>query len=465
MCPDNFDMQISRHYLTINGRKVHYRKAGSGPPLLMVHQSPRSSSEYEPLMRDWAEHFTCIAPDIPGFGQSDPLPLDNPEIDDFADAIVEFAGAVGIDSILGYGFHSGGIILVTAMKLHMAKFAGLAIGGYAIWNEEERAKLGPAYIPPNPPKAYGEHLVWLWNRILEQSWFFPWYEQNAANRMSVAHDDVAKVDLVIQDMLNSGDAYRLGYGAVLRGRRDIPPPDAVTPPVLITAYDGDPLKAHLERLGEMPKGWKAYGVDTPKEHQDVSLAFLLQLSASPDAVIVEDTNQGFLHITAAGFDGLIHWRGNRGAESLIAHAPGQEMGDHLPDSWVMIDMPGHGLSDNWQGDIPTDKTAWDCVVEAARQKLGAGQILYRLLPEGDPDRLFPDLTPDRHGNYLTTAWSIIRAGQFFRPWYEADAAHAAAFEEHMITPQALAKEHRALLRARAAREMMVAYSTNNKGEN
>jgi haloalkane dehalogenase len=231
-------MKISRHYLTVNGRRVHYRRAGYGPALLMVHQSPRSSSEYKALMREWGTYFTCIAPDSPGFGQSDPLANPAPEIEDFADALIEFADAVGIQTILGYGFHSGGIILVTAMKRHMAKFRALAIGGYAIWNDEERAKIGPPYIPPNPPKAYGEHLVWLWNRILEQSWYFPWFEPTDANRMSVAHADVGRIDTVIQDMLNSGDAYRLGYGAVLRGGRDIPTPDVITPPVRIARRMG-----------------------------------------------------------------------------------------------------------------------------------------------------------------------------------------------------------------------------------
>ena len=63
---------IARHYLTLGSgataRRVHYRRAGTGPLLLMVHQSPRSSGEYEELMGDWGAHFTCIAPDTPGFG-------------------------------------------------------------------------------------------------------------------------------------------------------------------------------------------------------------------------------------------------------------------------------------------------------------------------------------------------------------------------------------------------------------
>ena len=123
-------------------------------------------------MREWGAHFTCIAPDTPGFGQSAPLAKPDPDIDDYADAVVEFIQALGVKKTAAYGFHSGGIILVTALKRHPELFTGLAVGGYAIWTPQEMAIFGEAYLPPFHPSAYGEHLTWLWNRILEQSWFF-----------------------------------------------------------------------------------------------------------------------------------------------------------------------------------------------------------------------------------------------------------------------------------------------------
>jgi haloalkane dehalogenase len=431
----------------------------------MVHQSPRSSAEYEPLMRLWGAHFTCIAPDTPGFGQSHPLAKADPDINDYADAVVEFVGALGIEQTAAYGFHSGGIILVTALKRHPEIFTGLAVGGYAIWTPEEMAIFGDSYLPPFLPSAYGEHLTWLWNRVLEQSWFFPWFDVRPEARLSVAHDDPARVHAVVMEMLDAGDAYRLGYGAVLRAPRDIPPTDAVTPPVLITAYDGDPLQAHIDRLGTMPAGWEARKVATPQEHQDASLAFLQALPSPAQTASHEDENQGFIRVQTAEFDGLIHWRGHRAAEILIVHAAGDEMQDSMPPNWVGMDMPGHGLSDRWPGKAPEVRAAWDAVTKAAAKALGAGSVMYRLMPEGDPDRLFPSLTPDRHGHYLATAWGIARAENFFRPWYAADASHAAAFEADTITPEALAKRHRALLRANAARAMMIAYNQGDDDGN
>ncbi|APG61665.1 alpha/beta hydrolase [Sphingorhabdus lutea] len=455
-------MHISRHYISIEGRRVHYAKCGSGPHLLMVHQSPRSSTEYHALMQKWGQYFTCIAPDLPGFGHSDPLSHPAPEIEDFADAMVEFAHAVGIKKILGYGFHSGGIILVTALKRHMEKFAGLAIGGYAIWNDEERVKIGPPYIPQNPPQPYGQHLVWLWNRILEQSWYFPWFEPSDENRMPVAHDDVSKISLIIEDMLNSGDAYRLGYGAVLRAGRDIPPPETNSPPVQITAYNGDPLQSHLERLGNMPQSWSAFGVDTPDDHYDASLKFLLSISYQENGPLGEDENAGFIHIITEDFDGLIHWQGNKNSGEIYIHTAGEEIDISAKPNAIHIDMPGHGLSDMWRGDAPINWDIWQKLIDKVAAYFNAKEINHAPLPIGDAQMLYPDLSPDRFGHYLTKAWAIVRAEQIFKPWYLADASHTKKIDTNALHPQALAKKHRARIRAISAKQMHIAAQQRGK---
>lgn len=456
-------MKITRHFADVAGRRVHYRRSGDGPPLLMAHQSPRSSAEYAPLMARWARHFTCIAPDTPGFGQSDPLPIANPGIDDFADAAIAVLDALGIEQVAAYGFHSGGIILAAALKRHPHRFSALAIGGYAVWTAQEMAFFGEAYLPPFRPSDYGEHLTWLWNRILEQSWFFPWFDVQPAAWLSVAHDDPLRVDAVVREMLDSGDAYRAGYGAVLRAPRDIPPPDAQTPPVLITAYDGDPLQAHLARLGPMPGNWSAQAVASPDAHHAASLAFLQAHPAPAVAPLPDAADGGFVPLSLPGFDGLIHWRGDPSANTLRIHAPGRSI-ETLGGDGLAIDLPGHGLSSRWQGAAPTDWPSWRAVVQAMAQHFGIDRVERMALPDGDPARLFPDLEPDRFGAYLTRAWSIVRARALFEPWYQAKAAHARAFDPADLAPERLAIEHRELLRASAAREYLIAARAAEGGD-
>ncbi len=382
-------------------------------------------------MREWGAQFTCIAPDTPGFGQSDPLLLDEPDIGDFADALVAFMAALGLERTAAYGFHSGGIILVTAMKRHPNVFSRLAIGGYAVWTPEEMALFGEAYLPPFRPSVYGEHLTWLWNRILEQSWFFPWFDVRDEARLAVAHDDPERVHAVVMDMLDAGNAYRAGYGAVLRAPRDIPPPDAITPPVLITAYDGDPLQPHIDRLGDMPTSWEAYRVASPDVHRQSSLSFLLRDGDVPSPPIAEDREAGFAHIKTDAFDGLIHWDGD------------------------MVDPPGHGLSDPWPGDAPVDWKSWADVFDAFEAATGQ-RVALLPLPKGDPDRLYPLLVPDRFGTYLTTAWSVARARELFDPWYDVSPTTAIPVNAARLTPEVLARSARDILRARSARALHIA---------
>ena len=65
----------------------------------------------------------------------------------------------------------------------------------------------------------------------------------------------------------------------------------------------------------------------------------------------------------------------------------------------------------------------------------------------------PDLTPDRYGNYLTRAWQVVRAGQFFWPWFEAKNTNAIEFTSNEVDPESLAIAHRSLLRARSRAQL------------
>ncbi|MEO0440181.1 MAG: alpha/beta fold hydrolase [Pseudomonadota bacterium] len=452
-------MKITRHFIDVRkdgqSRRVHYRRAGNGPPLLMVHQSPRSSKEYEPLMAKWAQYFTCIAPDTAGFGQSDPLP-GQPEIEDFADSVSDLLDALGIMKCAAYGFHSGGIILVTAAKRHANRFTSLAVGGYAIWTPEEMALFSDRYLPEFHPSGYGEHLTWLWNRILEQSWFFPWFAADDAHRLSVSNDRPERVNAIVREMLDAGNAYRAGYGAVLRAPRDIPDADADVPPCLIAAYDGDPLQDHIDRLGEMPPNWSAEKVPTPDDLEADCLAFLRSHETPLADRLPEAEHAGFVSVQTEQFDGLIHWQGQPGAGTLVLHEPGRAMTPGFESNSVAIDLPGHGLSDAWHSNPPENWSQWQTVIDAVARELGATNIGYPDLPAGDPGLLYPDLSPDRFGNYLHIAWQIVRARHMFAPWYQVDPDHEKAFGPDVLKPENLAREHLALVQASAAKQYHIA---------
>lgn len=483
-------MSISRHFINVSGRRVHYRVAGEGPPVLLVHQSPRSSAEHEPLMQQWAAYFSCIAPDTPGFGHSDPLPGE-PDVEAFAASLIELMDALGLTRVAAYGFHTGAMILIAALRRFPERFSSVAAGGYAVWTDEERRVLGDAYVPPLQPQPYGEHLVWLWNRVLEQSWFFPWFDVRPGTRLPRAHADPVRVDAIVREMLDSGDAYRAGYRAALAARHERPP--ATSPPVLLTAYDGDPLASHLERLGSLPRPWIVKRVATPAEQANASRAFLLEHPAPPAGPLRSGADEGFVRVTTGAFAGLIHFRGPREASRILLHAPGGSLELLQSEGALRIDLPGHGLSDHDTRLAAADLPTWGRVVAACvravakhREPVIAGEGLSALLAvavgrevgaaavEAEAAHIpceqdvpawltsHPDLTPDRHGTHLIRGWSMVRAATFFWPWFRADADHAIDFAPCDIEPARLALRHRSLMRARAGRALAHALLTADR---
>lgn len=60
------------HYVTDDGWTVAYRRAGSGPPLLLLHATLSSSAHLRPLAVRLARRFTVVAVDRRGSGASQP---------------------------------------------------------------------------------------------------------------------------------------------------------------------------------------------------------------------------------------------------------------------------------------------------------------------------------------------------------------------------------------------------------
>src|SRR5689334_21270085 len=74
---ERFMSVIRHHTVTVHdGTTVFVREAGDPdrPVLVLLHGFPSSSRQFLRLMDRLAERWHLVAPDYPGFGQSDPLP-------------------------------------------------------------------------------------------------------------------------------------------------------------------------------------------------------------------------------------------------------------------------------------------------------------------------------------------------------------------------------------------------------
>lgn len=66
---------MNSHYRTVDvdGLKIFYREAGQAdaPAILLLHGFPSASHMFRDLIPELSEHYRLIAPDLPGFGQSE----------------------------------------------------------------------------------------------------------------------------------------------------------------------------------------------------------------------------------------------------------------------------------------------------------------------------------------------------------------------------------------------------------
>lgn len=62
---------FAEHRTRVAGLGLHYVIGGHGPTLVLLHGYPQTWYEWHRIMPALAEHYTVIAPDLPGAGQSD----------------------------------------------------------------------------------------------------------------------------------------------------------------------------------------------------------------------------------------------------------------------------------------------------------------------------------------------------------------------------------------------------------
>lgn len=102
---------INYRKVDVDGLKVFYREAGRAEArtLLLLHGFPTASHMFRNLMPQLAGEFHVIAPDLPGFGQSDMPSREkfNYTFDNIARVIDRFTEVVGLNRFAVYLFDYG----------------------------------------------------------------------------------------------------------------------------------------------------------------------------------------------------------------------------------------------------------------------------------------------------------------------------------------------------------------------
>jgi pimeloyl-ACP methyl ester carboxylesterase len=451
--------RITRHFIEVAGRRVHYTRAGSGPPVMMLHASPCSAKVMALPQSVFAERFTAIALDTPGFGLSDPLPLAQPEITDFADALADTMDALGIARAATYGRHTGAGIGVEFARRHPDRCSMSLADGYPVFPTPYSQERLAEYLAPIVPRWDGGHLLWLWFRYRDQHVFWPWDKHDDAHRSDAEVPDDDFLHRGVLELLEAGDGYRIGYAAAFRHDGLDLLPD-LRRPVCFGCRPGDSMMETLKLFP--PSAWTETLPREPMEAAIAERALLERYPADEPAPPAPAPGAAAAGRTALTYINQLLLRSAGDAQDgpplVVLHdIPGSTA---LLDPLILalgqrcrvlaFDLAGQGESVAEPGFVP-DVTIWATQVWQALAMLGVaavhllgietGSTVAAEMARQQPDRVLsltlqsppllpaaqrsalapvyaPSADPVWDGSHLTRVWHHLRDQELWFPWFD-----------------------------------------------
>src|SRR5262245_25583275 len=130
--------------VSVEGLNIFYREAGpsKGPAILLLHGFPSSSRMFDTLMPLLADRYHLIAPDYPGFGNSEAPPPDKfaYTFDSIANIVGSFTETIHLDRYALYMQDYGGPVGYRVAVVHPERVTALIIQN-AIAHEEGLGRL------------------------------------------------------------------------------------------------------------------------------------------------------------------------------------------------------------------------------------------------------------------------------------------------------------------------------------
>jgi pimeloyl-ACP methyl ester carboxylesterase len=247
---------VDRGFVRITDGLVHYRTSapdspGSGVPLYLAHSGPGSSRGLAPLVAELGLTRRVIAPDMLGYGDSDPPSAVPDDLGFYADCAVRILDALQIDRVDFYGAHTGAQIGCELAVRHTDRVRRLVLDGIPVFPGTLRAELLERYAPQVTPDDFGGHLAWAWNFVRDLTLHFPHYARDPAHRLHQRPVPPAEVlQFLVVDLLKALPTYHLSYRAAFLQDVAARLP-LVDVPTLLIAIEGDPLAIYLDEAASL----------------------------------------------------------------------------------------------------------------------------------------------------------------------------------------------------------------------
>ena len=102
---------VHEHDITLSEKRMHFWKGGTGPGLLLLHAAWGDAElSWSRVWDELSRSYTVIAPDLPGFGQSSPIP--KPVLTSFTKELKELLDAEQMGRVIAVGNSFGAAVAI-----------------------------------------------------------------------------------------------------------------------------------------------------------------------------------------------------------------------------------------------------------------------------------------------------------------------------------------------------------------
>ncbi len=215
---------ISRKFVEVPAGIIHCAIAGTGRPVLLLHQTPRSWDEYRDVLPLLGQRYQAIAMDTIGYGDSSKPPLGHDSIEYWAQVALSLLDALGIARAAVVGHHTGAVIATELAAAYPQRIDAAVLSASALVDADFRARHArPSRVDNIVRRADGSHLTDLWS--IRQ----PWYPAG----------DIDLLERFVIDAIKAGPRAAEGHAVVARYVMETRLP-LIRCPVLIVAPTDDP---------------------------------------------------------------------------------------------------------------------------------------------------------------------------------------------------------------------------------
>lgn len=242
---------IRRRYVDVPFGQMHVATTDPStgaqkPPIVLLHQTPRSWDEYAEVLADLGTRRRLIVPDLPGMGASDPHPYGS-TIEAFGAGVLAVLDALHVERFDLVGHHTGGVVAIELAAVVGPRVRRLVLSSTPYVDADGRARRqdGSHRVDDVALQPDGQHLVELWRG---RHAFYPDGRPDLLARF-------------VRDAVRA-EAPAEGHRAVGSYEMERRLPDVAADAVLIVGHDADPYA--FKELEPLEQALIAAGAPKPQ---------------------------------------------------------------------------------------------------------------------------------------------------------------------------------------------------------